>query len=182
MRLNFRHQVTIAAPAERVWQVLARDFAAIGRWASAIPESRALDDPPADGEATVAGRVCTSTVPGVPAVQERFTHYSEHDRRFTYVASSGLPAFVRRAENTWSVRELGPGAALAEARAELDLHPLVGLLLAPLLKLQLDRTGARVFEELRHYIEHGEPHPRKVRALRRQHRKSALPPGGTTAE
>jgi len=37
MHMEIKHQITINASAEKVWDVLAHQFADIGHWASAIP-------------------------------------------------------------------------------------------------------------------------------------------------
>src|SRR5215211_4970902 len=68
MHLHFSNQITINAPATKVWRVLGHEFANIGQWVSAIPHSQAVTDIPAPDGAEVAGRVCATAVPGFAAV------------------------------------------------------------------------------------------------------------------
>lgn len=173
MLLRVTGQITIDAPATKVWAILAHDFGHIGRWASAIPESQAVTNLPPPEGAEVGGRVCSAALPGVHAVREEITHYDEHAMRFGYTATAGLPSFVERAENTWTARALGPSETVVDARGELDVRLFPGLLLAPLLQRQLGRTAARVLEELKYYAEHDRPHPRKVQAQQQRRRKAA---------
>ncbi len=173
MHLHLKSHMTINASAEKVWRVLAHDFATIGQWASAIPTSQAIADLPAPAGAEVGGRVCSTAVPGFADVQETFTSFDEASMHFAYQATEGRPWFLKRAENHWMVRSLGPHTSLVEARAEIDLSLFPGLLLAPLFKLQMGRVGAQSLEELKYYVECDQPHPRKLKAQRKQGQKEA---------
>src|SRR5215469_15971707 len=48
---------------------------------------------------------------------------------------------------------------------------ILGLFLAPLLRLQMSRVGARSIEELKYYVERDQVHPRKLKAQRKRGRK-----------
>jgi hypothetical protein len=166
-------QITINAPAEKVWRVLAHEFGSIGRWASTIPQSEAVTDRPAPGDAQVCGRVCSTVVPGFSAVREQFLYYDEQGMRFGYEATDGRPAFIMRAQNNWVVRALDPQTSVVEVRAELDLPWFSGVFLAPLLKLFMGRTSAQLFEELKYYVERDQPHPRKLKAQQKALQKAS---------
>jgi Polyketide cyclase / dehydrase and lipid transport len=173
MHLQLIGQVTINAPARNVWHILAREYSSIGRWASAIPQSEAVTDLPPPAGAAVCGRVCSTAMSGFSAVREQFTYYDEHAMRFGYQATDGRPAFITHAENNWQIRALTPETCVVEARGELDIWLFPGLFLAPLLKLQMDRAAAQLFEELKYYVEHDQPHPRKLKEQRKQVRQAA---------
>jgi hypothetical protein len=173
MHLQLNGRTTMNAAAEKVWRILAHEFGNIGQFASAIPESKAVTDIPAPEGAQVAGRVCTTSVPGVDAVRETFTYYDEQSMRFGYEPTEGRPWFVKRAENHWVVRSLGPDTSVVESRAELEMNLFPGVFLAPLVKLFMGRVGAQFSEELRYYVEHDQPHPRKLRAQQKQMQKAA---------
>ena len=168
MRLELNGQLMINAPAQKVWHILAHEFGSVGQWASSIPVSQPVPDAPAPAGAVVGGRVCTTAVPGVAAVREMFTYYDEASMRFGYEASEGRPWYIKRAENNWAVRSLGPETSLAESRAEIEMALLPGMFLARLLKFFVGRVGAQFFEELKYYAEHDRPHPRKLKAQQKQ--------------
>lgn len=173
MHLQLIGQIDINAPASKVWRILAHEFGSIGQWASAIPQSEAVTDlPPPDG-AAICGRTCSAAVPGFSTVREQFTYYDEQAMRFGYQAADGRPVFLTHAENNWQVRALTSQTSVVEVRAELDLRLFPGVLLAPLLKLQMDRIGSQNLEELKYYVEHDQPHPRKLKAQRKQGRKAS---------
>src|SRR5262249_4521204 len=86
--------LTIDAPADRVWEVIGPGFARIGEWASVIPASTAIPGPggPAGAAgAPVTGRVCATGVPLMPRVTETLIAYDQARRTLTYQAR-GLPA------------------------------------------------------------------------------------------
>ena len=85
---------------------------------------------------------------------------------FTYQATTDRSWIVSKAQNHWSVRPLDPQSCQVEALAVLELRNNWGIILAPLLKVQLNRIGKQVFEELKFYIEESRPHPRKLRTRR----------------
>ena len=171
MHIQLKGHTTINASANKVWHVLAHDFGNIGQWASAIPASRAVTDLPAPAGAEVGGRVCSTAVPGFGDVQEQFMYYDEPSMRFGYQATEGRPWFLKRAENHWVVRSLGPHTSLVETRAEIDVSLFPGLFLAPLFKLQMGRVGVRSLEELKYYVERDQPHPRKLKAQQKHLQK-----------
>lgn len=55
-------KITIAAPAEQVWELVGHHFDRVEEWASAVHASHALPGPPLAG-APVAGRVCQTGLP-----------------------------------------------------------------------------------------------------------------------
>jgi hypothetical protein len=174
VHLHLKDHITIKASAQKVWRVLAHDFGSIGQWASAIPASQAVPDLPAPEGAQVGGRVCATAVPGFADVQEHFTYYDEASMRYGYQAAEGPPRFLKRAENHWLVCSLEPDVALVETRAELEMSFFPGWFLAPLLKLHMGRVGTRSLEELKYFVEHDQPHPRKLRA-QQKHMQKELP-------
>lgn len=168
MHIQLNDQITINAPAKKVWRVLAHDFGDIGQWASSIPASKANADLPIPEGAEVGGRVCSTAVPGFRDVQESFTYYEDQSMRFGYQATEGRPWFLKHAENHWVVHSLGPNTSLVETRAEIEVSLFPGLFLAPLFKLQMGRIGTHSLEELKYYVELDKVHPRKQIAQQKQ--------------
>ncbi len=79
-----------------------------------------------------------------------------------------MPSFIEAAVNNWSVRSIGSRQSVIEVSREVQLPLIPGLLLAPFMKLQLGRSAAQIGEELKYFIEQGQPHPRKLKAQRKQ--------------
>jgi Polyketide cyclase / dehydrase and lipid transport len=168
-------QIIVAAPAHAVWQVIGPGFDRIGDWATAIPAVTALPvsgagrPSPALVGAPVAGRVCATGLRLVPQVTETLVAYDDVDRTLTYEAT-GMPSFVTTARNTWTVTPLDERHCRVTIDARFDTRGLIGGLARRLLLLQVGRTSRHLADDLRHYVEHGTPSPRKQRQLARVRR------------
>jgi hypothetical protein len=155
--------IIVAAPAERVWRVVAHGFDGIGDWATAIVASTPVSSAVAAAGAPVAGRVCHTGIPAVPHVTETIVAYDEAAQTLTYEATAGMPAFVTLARNTWQVRPLDDTRTLVSYAARLEVRGVLGRLGRWWLLARSRRAGRHLLADLRHYVEHGTASPRKQR-------------------
>jgi hypothetical protein len=172
-------KIIVAAPTDTVWQVIGPGFDRIGDWATAIAASTAVSAPPVSRapagvarttvptlvDAPVAGRVCTTGIRLVPQVTETLVAYDDANRTLTYQAA-GMPGFVTTARNTWTVTPLDERRCRVTLDAQLDTRGLLGTLARRLLLLQVARISRHLADDLRHYVEHRTPSPRKQNQLR----------------
>ena len=164
MRTQVKEQMVINAPADKVWQILAHDFDKIGLWSSGINESLPLDEPTTLKEAPTSGRICLTDGFGGD-VTEQFTYYEEGNMRFGYQAVGDLPIFFKKAENNWHVESLEPDKTVVAFRAEIDVTLFPGIFLILLKPIMRHIWGTRTLEELKYFVEHHLPHPRKQKIL-----------------
>lgn len=158
--MKIARKITINAPADRVWKVVAHAFADVGLWASGIAHSVVNEAAAIPEGASVGGRVCN--VPGFGEILESFTAYDEAGKTFTFEATGG-PFIVRSAQSTWLVRALGANTTQVSFQSDLKLLPGIGLIMAIPMRMQLSRLLQNVVEELKYYVETGEIHPRKLK-------------------
>lgn len=188
-------QLRIDAPAERVWEVIGPGFARIGEWASVIPASAPVAVPaaapgaglpgagqPAATAPPVAGRVCTTGSRVLPQVTELLVAYDPARHTLTYQASD-MPTFVTLARNTWTVLPDGEHACLVTLNARFEARGVPGLLARWVVAIQSRRNARLLQADLRHYLRHGTPSPRKQRQLSHHGRSSSsrLPASATMA-
>ncbi len=168
----------IAVPADRVWEVIGRRFDRIGDWATAITHSTGVPNAPAAAgssapptvaavpDAPAAGRVCQTGVRLVPQVTKTLIGYDDANRTLTYEAS-GMPTFVTLARNTWTVTAIDAHRSLVSLRARFDTRGLLGRLGRWAILAQTRQASRHLTEDLRHYVQTGQPSPRKQRQQRR---------------
>lgn len=166
--MEIERTVTLNAPSEQVWDLLARRFHAVGEWASVINASSALST--RNGPTKVADRVC-DTPDGI--FKEQMTRFDEDRRTFSYLAYEGLPGFVRQGGNTWSVRELGSGRSEVHMHMKFDLNPIADVLMGWMMKRQMAKAADSVLDDLKVYAETGKVSERKRNALAKYHAKQA---------
>ncbi len=168
----------ITAPASAVWEVVGPGYARIGEWATAIPASTGLPHQPPTAQnrlemAPVAGRVCSTGLAIAPQVTETLVAYDDAGRSLTYEAA-GMPSFVTTARNTWTVTPLDNDTCVVNLDAQFDTRGIVGTLARWAMLAQLGRTSQHLGDDLRHFVEHGSPSPRKHRQLQRTGRRNRL--------
>ncbi len=91
MKISIDKNVTINAPAHKVWDVLATNYENVGDWATVVPESAARTDN--NGE--LVGRVCSSAYGDA---KEMITSWDEENMSYSYQAD-GLPAMFKSGNN-----------------------------------------------------------------------------------
>jgi hypothetical protein len=155
------NHIIIDAPADKVWEVVGHHFDRIGEWASPVASSTGLDG-------TARGRVCHTGMRLVPRVSETIVAYDETARTLTYEVTEGMPPSVALARNEWRVTEVDGDRARVSFQAHLEVRGLLGAIARQALLLQVGRAGGHLLDDLKHYVEHGTPSPRKARTAARR--------------
>jgi hypothetical protein len=162
--MELKHEIEIEAAPERVWAVLGERFMQVSDWASPINSSCAVG--PAEPRVG-AMRACSIPQVGpvkAGVVRERLTKFDRGQMSFEYELVEGKPGFVALAVNRWTVVRLEGERALAQSSATLELKGPIKLL-GWLIRWQFQAAGARVLEDLKYFVEHERPHPRKLASL-----------------
>ena len=164
--MQITRSIQVDAPAEKVWDVLAHQFYDADKWASSITHSAPREAGPAAGDSPLAqnGRACDTSL---GAFRETIQHYDERARQIGYSAEGDkMPFFVKHLQNNWTVTPKGAGRSQVDMQLQARLLPVFAQLMGPLMKRQFGKVATEATEELKHYVEHGAPHPRKVEADR----------------
>jgi len=157
MEIQLKQEIN--ASAEKVWNVLAHQFAEISSWAPGTESSRAIIIGEVPGEfevakdAPVPGRVTPNPL---GEVTEVLTKFSEENKTFTFEAAGPAPVFSHGANNT-SVVALGEDRCLATFDIHLAPNGIFNLF-CPLLKRRFEtskRGPAGMIQDLKVYVEKG---------------------------
>lgn len=103
----------IDAPADKVWRILAHEFAEIDRWSSLVDKSWSVDatglpeDLALAADAPIVGRV---TATGLGEPMEVFVVFSDERRTYTFQALD-LPPMMTSSQNTTRVIDHGDGTS-----------------------------------------------------------------------
>lgn len=162
----FTTEIDVNVPADQAWAFLTEEFGTIGNWLSVLRSSRS-DAPLAIG----TERLCV--LPNGKVSSEELITFSPQEKQYTYRATSGIPAFVRGATNTWTVTHLKPEQSRITSSAKIALA-WWAVPITPMFYLGLKFTLGRVKHELQYAIEQGAPHPRVLRQQAKYLAKSAV--------
>ena len=145
----------INAPADKVWEVLAHQFAEISNWSPRIKSSRAIDisEVPAGFKvaesAPVPGRVTPNPL---GELTEVLTKYSEANKTFTFEVAGPAPLF--------SLTANAKGADRCLVTFDIFFLPKgIFRLFGPLLKRRFQTSPfgpAGVIKDLKVYVESGQ--------------------------
>jgi hypothetical protein len=160
--MELRAEITINTPAQNAWHILGKRFGYIAEWASPITESSLQGEPSIGTVRTCHIAGFGPVKPGI--IKEQLLSFEPASMSFTYQAIQGMPGFISKAINHWSVRPLDEAHCVVSTHATLELRG-VARLFGLFLKWKMTKNGAGVLEELRYYIEHKRPHPRKASAI-----------------
>lgn len=151
---------TTRAPVDKVWNLTANGFGDVDRWASVI--SHASLERPESGDWVGTKRTCE--VPGTPGFKETMLTYDEKARTFSYQVIEGLPPFVTRGVNTWTLTPAPRGGTTVAMSLELDIAPGTPAPAVDMVKSQFHQVLDLTADELEFYLDTGRPHPRKAQS------------------
>ncbi len=155
--MSLHIETEINAPAQKVWEILAHDFAGMAKWTTTLSDSREItgSEIPAGiipaGNAPVPARETTSAI--VTAI-EVITKYSEENRELMFEAAN-LPMMLSSARNRQQVAALGDNKSKVSFDIDLQLRGIFKVM-APILKRRFSSTMGNVQQELKTYAETGQ--------------------------
>lgn len=164
--MKLTNKITIESSAAKVWEVLGRNFEKADEWMSTVPKSYAKQSEAVVEGAPVAGRICELTPKADgPIADETITFYDEgkYVMHVNVVPRNGkLP--VQQNNLIMTVTPLNSTQSEVSWSSDLELKT-VGKLLYPVIKAGVKKSFDELLEELKHFVETGKPHPRKVAKL-----------------
>lgn len=154
-------ETIISKPRAAVWEVAGTQFGNAYLWASALDYS-------VGHGAAIAGPVCearTCDVQGMGRINEKLREFDPANFTLAYEVIEGFPFFVKRGLNRWQLLPEGDNRTRLRSTATVETKGFVGLMMAPMMKMQVSGIMRRTLEELKFYVENGRPHPRKQKTL-----------------
>ncbi|GMN06463.1 hypothetical protein MTsPCn5_18520 [Croceitalea sp. MTPC5] len=161
--------ININVPIEKIWQLLAVEFADIGKWASGVDASEG-SGAPINGS-SCSERACKISATGFSDTKERIVIYDKGGYLLKYTLFHGLPGFVKDAYNTWQLFPKNDTTTLVKAHTEMRATGIMGAMMKGFMTRSTQKVLVAMCEELKHYAENGEPHPNKVKAIVKYNRK-----------
>ena len=107
----------------------------------------------------------TCDIQGMGRIREQLLGFDPEHFTLEYEVVEGFPFFVERGANRWTLTSEGSHTTTVRSVATITTRGVVGHLMAPMLKFQMTSLMRKTLEDLKHYVETGTPHPRKVKAL-----------------
>ena len=166
--MNIKKEIVVNQPIDDVWEVLGNQFGEDYKWARGLYHSKAYGNPTIEG-ATCSNRACDTTQGKIDEALRKFDpdHYT-----LEYEVIKGFPFFVKSGTNNW---RLSPNGQSTKVYMDFNLETkgLIGAIMNPMMKMQMNKIIEGVLEDFKHYTEKGIPSPGKERELAKQMNKAA---------
>ena len=160
--MQIARTLRVDAPLDKVWSILADDYATIGDWARAVDSSAPNPDAAPLKGAAVGGRVCTANI---GEVTETITTFDPDEHVLAYSAKAkAMPFFVRGLTGTWRLAG-ETGGTRVDLGFKADLMPPFGALMGWAMKRQFATAIDETLEDLKLWAETGQLHPDKAKEL-----------------
>lgn len=162
--MKIKTEITIQKNAGEAWEVMGNQFAQIDQWASFFKSSV-----PA-GEAKFPELDYSERISELPSGQA--THsldtFDAQRHELSYTVTAGATPFSKLTRAIWAVEPTENGCI---ASIEVIIEPKMELPeeKAKEVTLFLTNTGNEMLEDFKHYVETGQPHPRKAEQAMGQH-------------
>lgn len=161
-KMTIEKEIIVNQSIEKAWKVLGTDFAKADQWASAVKHSEGKGA--SFNGATCSERTCE--IASMGKTQEKLLQFSNENHSLSYQVA-GMPSMVKSATNSWQLTALGEGQTKLHMRMDIQVGGLMGAMMKPMMKMKMSKMGNELVEEFKFYVEKGQPHPRKVKALKK---------------
>lgn len=158
--MNIKKKITVNKNIEKAWDVLGNQFGEAYKWASGLNHSNAYGKPQLEGT-TCNNRSCDTTQ---GKIEEVIRTFDSKNYILEYEVIDGFPFFVDTGINKW---QLTANGITTNVNIDFNLKTkgLMGFIMNPMLKMQMNKLIGFALEDFKHYVETGQPSPRKVKEL-----------------
>lgn len=161
-KMTIEKEIIVNQSIEKAWKVLGTEFAHADRWASAVSHSEGKGA--GFNGATCSERGCSTTM---GALKEKLLAFSNESHSLSYQVAEGMPSMVKNATNTWQLTAVGADKTKLVMRMDVQIGGIMGAMMKPMMRMKLSKMGGELTEEFKFYVENGQPHPRKVKAMKK---------------
>jgi hypothetical protein len=157
-KIQVKQELAIDAPIEKVWEIMGNQFAKIHLWSTNFKDSKP------GGSSRFSGleysERITQTERG-ETVQE-LDAFDTTMHSLSYHISKGAPGIAKQANAVWSLKSDGANSTTVILEFYMETKGFLGFLMTPLIKKGMGKSAEEIAEDLKHYVETGNPHPRKL--------------------
>lgn len=158
--MNIKKEIIVNKNIDEAWDVLGNQFGEAYQWASGLNHSHAYGDPQLPGT-TCNNRSCDTTQ---GKIEEVIRTFDSKNYILEYEVVDGFPFFVDTGVNKWQLTETG-NTTRVNIDFKLKTKGLMGSIMSPMMKIQMNKLIGFVLEDFKHYVETGRPSPRKAKEI-----------------
>ena len=172
---DVQREITINVPAAELWEMVGPGFVEVYKWSSNVDHAEGAGEAEFEG-AVCSERFCDVNVKGFSKISEKLTKYDEKRMNLAYEVRDGMPGFVTRAVNDWTVVSVGPNQSKLVMKAEFRSKGFMGKLMNGAMEKKMNETLQTVLMDAKIYAETGKISSSKqarVAQLNKKRKKAA---------
>ena len=151
---DVQREMTINVSAETLWEMVGPGFVDVYKWSSNVDHAEGSGTPEFDG-AVCSERKCDVNVKGFSKISERLTDYNETGMTLTYEVLDGMPGFVTKAQNKWTVIPINDHQAKLVMDATFRSKGLMGGMMNGMMRKKMETTLETELNDAKVYAETG---------------------------
>ena len=165
-----KESATINVSAEKLWEIAGKDFENAYKWATTVDHSEGSGKAQFEG-ATCDARACDLSASGFDRIEEKVTKYSDEKMNYAYDVVEGMPKFVAKASNDWTVVSVGPNQSKLVMKVDFRVKGLMGTLMKGMMQKKMEKLLGVVLNDLKVYAETGKPSASKQKRINKLAKK-----------
>ncbi len=156
--MDIQKEIIVNKPIAEVWDLLGNRYGEGYKWARGLYHSEAQGSPVIEG-AMCSNRSCETS----------FGHLNEEIRVFkpneqlSYEVVEGFPGFIKKGVNNWYLTKVSETETRVSMRFEGETQGFAGVIMGPMMKMNLGKGLEGALFDFKHYVETGKPSPEKVK-------------------
>lgn len=166
--MEFIKEINISKPVDQVWDLLGNQYGDAYKWASGLAHSNSFGQPRISG-AACNNRSCDTSF---GQITEEIQAFDAENYVLSYHVIKGFPFFIDVAQNTWTLKAKGD-ITHVHVHLTMKTKGIVGFIMAPMMKMQMNNTLNQVIKDFKHYLETGQPSAYKSKEMAKLSRKAA---------
>lgn len=148
-------EITVNVSASELWQLVGPGFVEVYKWSSNVDHAVGQGQSPFQG-AVCDERFCDLNVQGFSKISEKLSNYDEQQMNLRYVVQNGMPGFVEKAENDWTVVPIDANRSKLVMKANFAVKGLMGFFMKGMMEKKMVQTLETVLNDAKVYAETGE--------------------------
>ncbi|MBX2845281.1 MAG: SRPBCC family protein [Saprospiraceae bacterium] len=167
---DLKKEITINVPALALWEIIGPGFTDVYRWSSNVDHAEGRGKPEFHG-AECSERFCNVNVKGFSKISEKLTKYDEDDMSLAYEILDGMPGFITKACNEWTVVPLGRKQSKLVMEATFRSKGIMGAVMNGMMKKKMNDTLETVLNDAKIFAETGKVSEAKEKRLKQLRKK-----------
>lgn len=170
---DLEREIAVNVSAEKLWDMVGPGFTDVYKWASNVDHSEGKGQSEFEG-ASCSERSCDVSVKGFSKINEKLYKYDAAKMNLAYEVNNGMPGFITKAQNDWTVVSLGENKSKLVMKAVFRSKGLMGSMMNGKMKKKMEETLTTVLNDAKVYAETGKISQAKAERVAKLQKKSKV--------